>query len=259
MRPQTPAEMPQQVRFTARVPILDEALANFEPEAFRLSEEFPKNLFLFAMKRLQIPPEDPRNGPEVHNLNRSKMMQYRQAVDKLSGNGRREFPVVSGVRELRDGGQEGELVGVGLRVLLDDIAAKTLIAPPLYGPLDARRPTNTLGAHLFNNSVRTMEQVRESRMLQVRYEFQQRGGDHEAALDHLRAVLDMGVRVSQLTIVPVAPKSARFRDIFQAGKIDRLFGPTADEEVELVPEIPDNITSITPDTPDSSPDAKRAG
>jgi hypothetical protein len=257
MRPQTPAEMPQQLRFTARVPILDEALAAFEPEEFRLSEEFPQQLFLFAMKGLRIPTVDTGDGPEVDNLHRSRLMQYRQATDKISGNGKREFPLVSGVRELRDGGINGELVGVAMRVLLDDISTGVLISPPLYGPIDSRRPTNTLGAQLYGNSVRTMEKVRASQMLQVRYEFQRRGGDHDTALSQLRTVLDMGVRVSQLAVVPVAPKSARFRDIFQEGKIDRLFGPVSDEEIEEAPEAPDNITPINPDAPDTPPNEKR--
>lgn len=202
VRPQLQPEKPQQeLRFTARDPVFDEALALLEKDGERRSDYLPKNLFLFAMKRIVIDRSDEFDG---FSQNYSTFMQYRQAALNTSNHGQKHFTLDPWMKELHSGGPKGSLVGVGLRVRVDPMSVSTLLAPPLY-------------------SGEVLRAAREAAYIPVRYEIGSTVDDPTEALERLRSVLELGAWVSQLTIVPSYPRSARLADIYADPKIIRTY------------------------------------
>ena len=202
VRPRITPEKPQQeLRFTARDPALDESLLMLERDGERHSGLIPENLFLFAMKRIEIDFSDTFDGV---SQNHSSFMQYRQAVTNLGNRGMRQFELEPWLKPLNAGGPGGKLVGVGLRVKVDPLIINTVVAPPFY-------------------SGDALEAVREAGFIPVRYEIGSVVDDPSDALERLGEMLSLGAWVSQLTIVPSYPRSARLKDIYQEDRLRRSY------------------------------------
>jgi len=241
VRPQYYPEKPQQeLRFTARDPLLDEALALLEKEGERHSTYLPKNLFLFAMKRISIDLSDTFDGT---SQNYSTFLQYRQALDNISSRGRKQFKLASWMRPLRAGGPNGDIRGVGLRVLIDPLYSDKIIKPPLYGPDHHRAPLSTEQRAQDSAAYETLRKARTAGYIPIRYEIGNIVDDPTEPLERLGEVLELGAFVSQMTIVPSYPRSAREADIFHEEKIERTY-TRIDEllESQLIP--PDNVIPI---------------
>ncbi|MDB5160298.1 MAG: hypothetical protein JWO99_561 [Candidatus Saccharibacteria bacterium] len=221
VRPQSLPEKPQQeLRFTAREPILDEALAMLEKDGERKSEYLPGNLFLYAMKRISIDLSDTYDG---HSLNHSTFTQYRQAVDSISMRGRKTFKLDSWMKPLHAGGPDGSLIGVGLRVRVDPTNVDRLIAPPLYGPNHYNTPLTAEQLARVEAGKNILGTAREAQYIPVRYEIGSTVDNPTEALERLQGILELGTWVSQLTIVPAYPRSARHADIYREGRMDRTY------------------------------------
>ena len=234
-RIQQEAVKPQQeLRFTARDPILDEALASFETYGKAHSAYLPKNLYLFAMKAISIDTSDRFDG---QSLNESAFLQYRMAVENVGNNGMREFPLEPWVKPLHAGGPNGSLVGVGLRVRFDPLYSDMILAPPLLGKrLYPDMPDEDRVEAERSNKV--LEVARRARFLPVRYEIGRAVEDPTKALERLSRVLELGVFVTQLRIVPSYPRSARLKDLYpNVDPIDRTF-ERVDQYLTEHPETP---------------------
>ena len=243
VRPRLQTEKPQQeLRFSARDPILDEALASLEHESTRgdvgtLSD----NLFLFAMKRIEIDTSDMFDGK---SQNESTFMQYRQAITGLSNRGTKKFTLEPWLKPLRKGGQDGPLIGVGMRMHLDSISANTLVSPPLYGSAHFAPVLNEEQRLARERDRAFLQQAREARYLPIRYEIQNLTDSPEDALERLERVLHMGVYVSQMTIVPSNPRSARLRGIFSEPRIERTFTRIDEYLTVGEEEVPDDMPEV---------------
>ena len=211
MRHRLQPEKPQQeLRFTARDPVLYGSLALLEKDGERHSKYLPKDLYLFAVKRMSIDFSDNYDG---NSLNYSTFMQYRQAVEGVSMRGKKKFRLDPVVNPLYAGGPDGRLVGVGMRVRLDPLHVDTILAPPLYGPNNYRAPLNEQQKAQVDNGREILKTARELQYIPVRYEIGSVVDEPDEALERLRNVVEMGAWVSQLTVVPSYPRSARLADI----------------------------------------------
>lgn len=209
----------RRLRFTAHDPLLDEGLVNLENTVHSHAEDFTRHLFLYSMKALRLDDSDRYDG---RSLNISQYEQYRHnIVQNVSKRGKRRFKVASFVHPIRS---EGEVVGVGLRVEPDQFAAHQLIAPPFY----------TGGE-------------RSAGYIPVFYRIERPAEELEAPLDRLERVLSLGTWVSELTIVPLAPKAARTRDVFMNPPVQRTGGyiRTALENEPPLPPVIDMVTEKT--------------
>lgn len=197
-RTQSPSEPQQELRFTARDPILDEALAMLEAKSYRQSEKFPHNLFIYSMKRLTVDTSDTYDG---RSQNKADFDQYRHRIKQtLSERGVRKFALAPFMKPLHIGGQDGPVGGVGVRVVPDSITADQLITPPFYG--DAERNAGYIPAY---------------------YRIEHPDDNLEEALDRLERVLKLGTWVAQLTTVPSFPVSARKNDMFLHEPLKRTY------------------------------------
>lgn len=221
VRPRLQPEKPQQeLRFTARDPILDEALALLEKDGERHSDYLPKNLFLFAMKRITIDQSDEFDG---FSQNYSTFMQYRQAALNVSNRGQKHFTLDPWLKKLHSGGPGGSLVGVGMRVRVDPLSVHALLAPPLYGANHYKAPVSEEQEAKMKSAREVLRTAREVAYIPVRYEIGNTVDNPIEALERLRSVLELGTWVSHLTIVPSYPRSARLADIYTDPKIARTY------------------------------------
>lgn len=223
--PRLKTEMPpQEVRFTARDPLLDESLARLEVEGARqealtkkgepYSDHLPQNLFLFAMKRLIIDTSDTIDGV---SQNLSTYTQYRQGVSSLSNRGLKQFTLDPWMKGVRAGGPDGGLIGVLMRVRVDQFSVGSLFAPPFYEIETYRDMVRSLRTDSGS------DEDRHSEFVPVRYEIGRAVERPEEQLEQLGQVLKLGVWVSQLAIVPSVPASARSNDIFRDPKQVRTY------------------------------------
>ncbi len=211
-RTQHHPEAQQELRFTARDPVLDEALAALEDEKYRRSEQFPRHLFLYSMKRLTIDTSDEIDG---YSRNKSRFEQYRHRLSQsVSDAGLHRFPLAPFMKPFYSGGHAGRIVGIGLRLVPDDSTARYLLSPPFYGQYE-----------------------QEAGYIPVRYEITHPTHDLEVPLDRLERVLKLGSWAAQATMVPTSPASARRRDTFLHTPIDRT-GAYVDEALTREPPLP---------------------
>ena len=264
MRPQRQPEKPQQeVRFTALDPTLDESLAMFErlgehqaaiareneklPDDQKLhyEEYLQKKLYLFAMKRISIDMSDMFDG---QSQNLSTFNQYNLAVETISARGQKRYQLDPFIKELNRGGPNGQLMGVGLRVRLDSATAKVLFAPPFTGPSHSRSPLTPEQQEKVEAQKRLQADMLAAEYLPVRYEIGSVIDDPSEALERLRAVVELGSWVSELTIVPSYPRSARMNDRFLGSRVQRTYDKVdARFAAELLPPTaPINLASEEP-------------
>ena len=215
--PRSRPENTQQVlRFTVRDPVFDEALVSLEREGDRHGSFLPDNLFLYSMKRIEI--EDSRNEEEAF-LARSQFGQYRKKIEDISSNGHRLFSLNEDwLHEIRSGGQDGELVGVGFRVRFDDVIKNAVIAPPLYGNGVKRSPQDDELNKL--NAQKLLAQARAGGYIPIYYKMGRTMDNPEYAVERLRSVVRLGVKVTGLTVVPWV---ARDKNIFMTPPMERTY------------------------------------
>lgn len=181
------------LRFTARDPILDEALGDLEAESYRHSDQFPRHLFIYSKKYLHLDTSDMYDG---RSQNIATYEQYRHTLTQnVSERGRRRFKLTPFMSPVVN---KGDVVGVNLRVAPDSLTAKQLIAPPFYtgGELNAG-------------------------YIPAFYRMERPAEDLEVPLDRLERVLALGTWVAELTIIPLVPRAARMRDVFMGESIQR--------------------------------------
>jgi hypothetical protein len=226
IRPRLITEMaPHEVRFTARDPLLDESLARLESEGARQAalaergepydDRLPRNLFLFAMKRLIIDTTDTVDGT---SQNLSTFGQYRQGVLALASHGQKRFNLDPWMQEVRAGEPDGELTGVLLRVRVDQFSVGTMFAPPFYELETYREMLRSL------REDPQLGEDRHSAFIPVHYKVDHAAESTDEPLERLRSTLSLGAWVSQLTIVPSTPKVARLNDIFNQEHQARTYG-----------------------------------
>lgn len=239
VRPQQQPEKPQQeVRFSALDPVLDESLVMLErlgehqaaiarenknksdSEKLIYEEYLQKKLYVFAMKRISIDLSDSFDGV---SQNLSHFNQLNVAVERASGRGQKQFWLEPWVKELKRGGPDGQLMGVGLRVKLDDTTAKSLFVPPFAGPDHYRSKPTEDQLLKIESAKRLQAEMLEAGYLPVRYEIGSVVDDPSEALERLRGVVELGAWVSELTIVPSYPRSARLNDRFHGSQITRTY------------------------------------
>jgi len=229
----TPETHTQELRFTAREPALDEALAMLERDGERRSEHLPKNLFLFAAKRIAIDQTDMIDG---YSKNYSRFTQYQQAVGYLTNHGLRRFKLDSWMKELRLGGPEKSLMGVGLRLRVEPQHVDSLLTDPFYEAENYRREVSLLQDGPTHSSYDVLWKDQGAAYIPVRYEIGKAVDDPAEALERLGAVLALGTWASQLRMVPSYPRSARYADIDHAEPLDRTYQHIDDRfAAEIVP------------------------
>lgn len=207
------------LRFTAREPVSDEAIVALEDERIRQSDEIPKNLFLYSWHRLAV--EDSADPDEVA-LSISQIGQYQRRVSNIAKRGDTTFELDKDfLHEVRSGGQDGPLVGVGFRVLFNAIDKNAILAPPLFGKVFAHNTPENEGRRRSADALLT--QARSGGFLPVYYKMRQTAEHPEESVERLRSVLKLGVRVAGLAVVPLGPKSARERNIYQTPPMTRDF------------------------------------
>jgi len=225
VRPRLNTEMsPQEVRFTARDPLLDESLARLEVEGARqealarkgepYSDHLPENLFLFAEQHLGADMGDAIDG---FSQNLSTYTQYRQGVSSLANRGIRRFTLDPWIEEVHAESAGGVLTGVLMRVRVDQLSARALLAPPFSEPEEYQGMLKMLraGSESGENN--------HSEFVLVRYSVGQAVEKPQEQLERLSQVLKLGSWVSQLAIVPSSPATARNNDIFRERKRVRTY------------------------------------
>lgn len=216
--PQT--EKLQEMRFTVRDPILDEALISLEEYGRDQSEYVSRNLFLYAMRRMRIDKSDMYDG---YSQNQATFDQYAYAIDKISNHGQKRFQLDDWMHELYAGGPDGTLVGVEMRVVVDHFDINTMIAPPLVGPIHHRAPISGQQIEQDQSALNVLKEYRRAGVIPVRYEIEKTVADPAEALERLGGVLALGAWVSELAIVPSVPRSARSTSKFMQPPIERTF------------------------------------
>lgn len=234
-RPQPPTETQQLLRFTARDPYLFGGLQAFEqPDS---EGNFPKDLFMYAMKGISY---DPSNPQAV-----STFGQFRLGIDQMTNRGLKRFNLRKDfVKEIRKGGLRGETVGVQLRVALDAMGQRAIIGP-MYGQRDIDDEESV-------GELTLAQTIANENGLPIFYRFARPVAHPELAVGQLRSIVKAGAWVSQITVVPPSPDSARERDIFMHPRIDitqedidRYIGPqTVSEPVVLSEEAAKRRASV---------------
>lgn len=221
VRTQQQAEMTQQeLRFTACDPRLDDALASLETNEYKESPALPEQLFLYAMKRMTIDRSDTYDG---ESQNYSTFLQYRKGVEDLSSRGMKRFKLADAMKPfyVQNTADEQVLVGVGMRVEVDPYFSDKLIAPPLYGPKHYLPPLTHEQEAEKAADAQLFAQARTASYIPVRYELRRPAAHPESNLEKLRDVLQLGVFVAHMTIVPSSPRSARENNVFHSESFER--------------------------------------
>jgi len=239
VRTRSSPEKPQQeLRFTASDPVLDEALAMLERDGEvhrqRILDEpekrhpsfLPRKLFLFAMKRIEI---DTGDFFEGRSQNYSTFEQYREAIKSLSSRGQKKFKLDPRLLTYRSGGLKGPIRGVGLLLKIDPLDVDTIIAPPFLGTTKSLDGLNETQRSSVTSNNQTLLDARKDLRIPLRYEIGRIAEHPEEALERLAAVLELGVVVTGMTIVPSYPRTARNADIFATDTIQARTYKRVDE------------------------------
>lgn len=250
VRPQLRAEMPQQeLRFTAHDPVLDEALASLEKNGQKKNSSVPEHLFLYAIKRIAIDRSDTFDGV---SQNYSTYTQYRKKVEDVSSRGTKKLRLDSWMKPLYAGPDRSQLIGVGMRVIVESHNVEKLIAPPLYGAKNYLPPLSPSQIEEKETADKLLGVARNSAFIPVRYEIRNPADNPSESLDRLHEVLSIGAYVAHMTIVSPSPRHARENPIFHDNPFERTFTRvdqylSMNQKSSLTPPI--NISSNDPDAP----------
>ena len=108
----------------------------------------------------------------------------------------------------------GELVGIGFRLKIDPLDINTIIAPPFLGSTQSLKDLTGEQREKIESSNKMLDIARHAGFIPVRYEIGRTVENHTEALERLRAVVALGVSVSEMVIVPTYPRKARYGEVF---------------------------------------------
>jgi len=208
------------LRVTARDPAFFEALQDFE------RQNTAKDLFLFAMTRIIVDESDSSNNYDHTSQNLSTFRQWRKGVEDASRRGLKRFELLDYVKEIKKGGNEGPLVGLGFRMKLMPPVRDAIIAPTLFSGATDKDKIVDLGRNLG--------------YVPIAYRFNDRVRNIEQPLDRIESLMKTGAFVSQLTVVRDGTRGGREADIFREDVIDISDHPL-DRRIASLPQPADVI------------------
>ena len=139
----------------------------------------------------------------------------------VANRGNKEFTLDSHLHEIMSGGPHGDLVGIGFRVRFSAADKDIIIAPPLYGKAYQRSAQEEdLNQR---NAQKLLEDAREGGYIPIYYRIGRTIDNPGEAVERLKSVLRLGVKVAELAVVPFSPRSAKETNIYLSPPMERTY------------------------------------